>query len=71
MTIFCGLRQDEISVFSNVAILQHPVITSLRQAAEWGMRALEGTLGRLKVQLTSQKCELTRFNIVNLFIAQF
>ena len=29
--------------------------TSLRQAAEWGMRALQGTFSRLKSRLTSDK----------------
>lgn len=33
----------------------HAVYTSLRQAAEWGMKALQGTFGRLKTRLTSNK----------------
>ena len=31
------------------------IFTSLRQAAEWGMRALQGLLSRLKARLGSNK----------------
>ena len=31
------------------------LFTSLRQAAEWGMRALQGTFSRLKAQIGSNK----------------
>jgi hypothetical protein len=34
----------------------HNIYTSLRQAAEWGMRALQGTFARLKARLT-ENCE--------------
>jgi len=33
----------------------HELYVSLRQAAEWGMRALQGTFSRLKTKLTSDK----------------
>ena len=35
-------------------------IVSLRQAAEWGMRALQATFGRLKTRLTSNKIKRLR-----------
>ena len=31
------------------------LFTSLRQAAEWGMRALQGSFSRLKARLSSDK----------------
>ena len=34
---------------------KHGVYVSLRQASEWGMRALQGTFARLKSRLTSDK----------------
>lgn len=56
---------DTVSHATNVAIEEikrHQLIVSLRQAAEWGMRALQGTFGRLKTQLTSHNS--TRFQII-------
>lgn len=46
---------DSLSINTEVAyreLLRHQLITSLRQSAEWGMRALQGTFGRLKVPQT-------------------
>lgn len=37
-------------------------ITSLRQAAEWGMRSIQATFARLKLRLTSDKVQ--RYNII-------
>jgi hypothetical protein len=39
------------------AIIKHKsaIYTSLRQASEWGMRALQGTFARLRSRLTSNK----------------
>ena len=34
---------------------KHAVYVSLRQASEWGTRALQGTFSRLKARLTSNK----------------
>lgn len=56
--IHVGLRAEDISADGAVAateIFRHAIITSLRQAAEWGMRALQGTFGRLKSSLQSDK----------------
>ena len=39
----------------DLIIRQHEVYISLRQAAEWGMRALQGSFSRLKSRLTSNK----------------
>ena len=39
----------------DIVLAQHAVYVSLRQAAEWGMRALQGTFSRLKSRLTSNK----------------
>jgi len=36
-------------------IARHGVHVSLRQSAEWGMRALQGTFSRLKVRLTANR----------------
>jgi hypothetical protein len=38
-----------------VIIARHDRFVSLRQAAEWGMRGLQGTFARLKTKLTSNK----------------
>jgi hypothetical protein len=40
---------------------QHALYISLRQAAEWGMRSLEGTFCRLKTRLTSDKKQRGRY----------
>lgn len=36
---------------------KHAVITKHRQAAEWGMRALQGAFGRTRMKLSSNKAE--------------
>ena len=43
-------------------IAEHEIFVSLRQASEWGMRALQGTFSRLKSRLTSDKVK--RRNII-------
>ena len=43
-----------------LAMLQkvwHDAVTSLRQAAEWGMRALQGSFARLRVKMSSDAVE--------------
>lgn len=35
---------------------EHVAITSTRQAAEWGMRVLQGTFGRLRLPLPWDVC---------------
>ena len=39
----------------DLIIARHAIYVSLRQASEWGMRALQGTFARLKSRLTSNK----------------
>jgi len=40
----------------------HGSVTSLRQAAEWGMRSIQGSFPRLKATLTEEK--FRRFRII-------
>jgi hypothetical protein len=42
-------------ILANSLLRRHALYTSLRQASEWGMRALQGTFSRLKSRLTSDK----------------
>lgn len=51
------LSKEQKRRFRNDAELleRHRVYVSLRQASEWGMRALQGTFSRLKTRLTSDK----------------
>ena len=52
--IVCGSKQGAIPAARDEAIehiLKHVVMVSLRQAAEWGMRCLQGTFGRLRLRL--------------------
>jgi hypothetical protein len=56
--IVCGSRQGVVPANRNDAvnhILRHVVMVSLRQAAEWGMKCLQGTFGRLRIRLTHDK----------------
>lgn len=46
-------RRKLSPVLREALITLHNLYTSLRQAAEWGMRAMEGTFARLKSRLTS------------------
>jgi len=39
----------------NRIMARHNGYVSLRQAAEWGMRALQGTFSRLKTRITSMR----------------
>jgi hypothetical protein len=49
------LRAQLAPALRDVVMQQHAVYVSLRQASEWGMRALQGTFSRLKSRLTSNK----------------
>ena len=66
----CGAMQDKIITplkdgeqstdDEELAMLQkvwHDAVTSLRQAAEWGMRALQGSFARLRVKMSSDAVE--------------
>jgi len=47
-------RRRQLSDIVADAILErYQIYVSLRQASEWGMRALQGTFGRLRSRLTS------------------
>ena len=48
--------KKQLSAITRDAIIRkHETFVSLRQASEWGMRALRGTFCRLKSRLTSDK----------------
>jgi len=53
---------DEDHILARHQMRSHCMVTSVRQAAEWGMRAIQGTFGQLKIQMTSNK--RVRRNIV-------
>ncbi len=56
-------RRRKLSPILRGALLElHNLYVSLRQAAEWGMRALQGTFSRLKSRLTS--CKVKRRLII-------
>jgi hypothetical protein len=42
-------------LLKDLLLERHALYVSLRQASEWGMRALQGTFSRLKSRLTSDK----------------
>ena len=48
-------KQKLSPINRDAIIAQHEIYVSLRQASEWGMRALQGTFSRLKTRLTSDK----------------
>ena len=48
--------KNQLSPITRDAIIRkHEMFVSLRQASEWGMRALQGAFCRLKSRLTSDK----------------
>ena len=48
--------KNQLSPITRDAIIRkHEIFVSLRQASEWGMRALQGAFCRLKSRLTSDK----------------
>jgi hypothetical protein len=52
-------------------IKRHEVYVSLRQASEWGMRALQGTFSRLKSRLTSNKENRRKLILAIIFLHNF
>jgi len=50
---------------------KHGIYVSLRQASEWGMRALQGTFARLKSRLTSNKQKRRRIIASCVFLHNF
>jgi hypothetical protein len=46
---------DEDPIIAHLQLRFHSMVTSLRQVVEWGMRAIQGTFGRLKIPMTSNK----------------
>lgn len=48
-------RRNLAPALAPVMLQKHAVYVSLRQAAEWGMRALQGTFARMSSRLTSNK----------------
>lgn len=50
------LKKDDLSADSQIRAIQmdsHRAVTSVRQAAEWGMRSIQGAFARLSLRLTS------------------
>jgi hypothetical protein len=47
------------------------IFTSLRQAAEWGMRALQGSFSRLKARLGSNKAKRGRLLLCIMLLHNF
>jgi hypothetical protein len=50
---------------------KHAIYVSLRQAAEWGMRALQGTFARLKSRMTSSKPNRQLLILSILYLSNF
>lgn len=57
-----SVRQNLSPILRDILIDLHNRYTSLRQASEWGMRALQGSFSRLKSRLTSNK--VIRYHII-------
>lgn len=59
---FVGPPKSNAGLLSAEQRQKAKVYVSLRQAAEWGMRALQGSFSRLKSRITSDKRK--RFNLI-------
>ena len=54
------LKRDDLSSDPQVRAIQldsHKAVTSVRQAAEWGMRGVQGAFPRLSMKLTTNSQE--------------